>query len=422
MSWIPYFCVLLVLPVIQVSIRRAMGPAMRVGDESAYISCGGQADPFAPGLFLRVPLMAWLSKQAHRFTSNPEHTLRAATSVASTVSILVTMLCAQILGGTKAAFLVGLLLVLMPGRIILSHHIWPDIWLGLWLSLACLIMIYPEMQPAHRAILLGTVAALAFMTRFDAILLAPFAGLGMTALSALDWILILMPVLITFFILSLRNARRYQVPWPDTTWMFNIMITAGESRHERATDVHVEQEVLLVVADWKKLDDRGKIAGSLASLQKLFTRPVKALSGVLLRLWASLGQDSFVLHRLLPPEGTAYPEISGRTLRGLQFALAVAFPVFASAIFLAFLIAGPPAPVILMPTLALAAGSLLHNRTRYRQAWLPGAALMFTSAIFEPGFWPALLSANSTLEWIFCVAFGFMLIRYPARPDTRQAP
>ena len=399
-----------------------MGPVVRVGDENGYIKCGALADPYIPGQFLRVPLMAWLSKQAHRYSSNPEYMLRSATSVASTVSILATMLSAQFLGGVQAAFLIGLLLVLMPGRIILSHHIWPDIWLGLWLSLACLILVSPELPSNLRALLLGTVAALAFITRFDALLLAPFVGFGMAPLSILHWILILAPVLIIFIGLSLRNARRYQIPWPDNTWMFNVMIADGEAKREQAGRFQVPHEVQIVLAEWKNLTQQGRLASSLASLRRLLARPVRAFWGVLLRLWASLGPDNFVLHMLLPPEGTAYPEISERLHHGLQSVLIFAFPMFASATVLAFLVAGPPAPLILWPTLALAVGSLIHNRTRYRQAWLPGAALLLISAMSEPGFWPTLLSAESTVEWVVSVGLALALIRFRIRPDTRGNP
>ncbi len=86
------------------------------------------------------------------------------------------------------------------------------------------------------------------------------------------------------------------------------------------------------------------------------------------------------------------------------------------------MVAGPPAPLILWPTLALAVGSLIHNRTRYRQAWLPGAALLLISAMSEPGFWPTLLSAESTVEWVVSVGLALALIRFRIRPDTRGNP
>ncbi len=101
---------------------------------------------------------------------------------------------------------VGLLLTLMPGRIILSHHIWPDIWLGLWLSLACLALVYPDLPPDLRALLLGSVAALAFLTRFDALLLAPFSGFALAPESIWHWVLILLPTLAAFALLVSKPA------------------------------------------------------------------------------------------------------------------------------------------------------------------------------------------------------------------------
>ena len=420
MSWLPYLFVLLVLALIRLSFRRALGQAVRQGDEDNYIKCGAQADPYSPNQFLRVPLMAWLSKQAHRFSGDPEQALRSATGVASTMSILASMISAQVLGGLQAALLIGLLLAVMPGRIILSHHIWPDIWLGLWLSLVCLILIYPGLPPNLRTLLVGAVAALAFLTRFDALLLAPFVGFSLAPLPVWHWLFILLPTVTVFAILSIRNARRYQIPWPDNTWMFNLMIAARETDYERPGQVQIEHNVQKVLVDWEKLTFQDRLASSVASLRRLMVRPVRAFLGLLTRAWATLGPDSFVLHRLLPPDGVAYPEISRPFSHGLRIALIIAFPMFVSATMLALMVAGPPASVILWPTLALAASSLIHNRTRNRQAWLPGAALLLAQAASESSFWPVLLSGNSVPAWIVSIGIAVALICFRVRPDLQH--
>ncbi len=415
MSWLPYILVLSVMVLVQWLLRRAMGPVVSIGDEYGYISCGGQADPYRPKAFLRAPLMAWLSKQSHRYSTRPEQTLRLATSVASATTILVSMISAQILGGTQASLLIGFLLVFMPGRIILSHHIWPDIWLGLWLSLVCLILVWPGLSLNQIAVSLGMVAALAFITRFDALLLAPFTGFGVMPLSFWQWMFILVPTLIVFAGLSIRNARRYKIPWPDNTWMFNMMIAAGETEQKRADQIRIEREVGKAFVVWNQQSQPDRFSSGVASFRKLAARPVRAFTGLFLRLWASLGPDSFVSQRLLPPMGLAYPEISGRFNHGLQFALKFAFPVFASATVLAMLVAKSPAPAFLWPTLALAAATLIHNRTRYRQTWLPGAALLLVSALSTPGFWSKLLSVDSTVEWLLAISLAVALIFFRVR-------
>lgn len=422
MILLPYLFVATVLVLVQLTVRHAMGAAVSIGDEGDYISCGKQADPYLPGIFLRVPLMAWMSKQANRYSSNPERVLRSASGIASMVSIMLCMLSAQFLGGVNAALLIGLLLVFMPGRIILSSHIWPDIWLGLWLSLVCLILVYPDLSSNLRTLLVGAVAALAFITRFDALLLAPFAGFGLAPLPFLEWVFILSPTLLVFAFLSIRNARRYRIPWPDTTWMFNIMIAAGETGKSKAHNVHVEEEVQKVLTVWQKLEYPGRLSTVIASLRSLFTRPIRAISGVLVRLWASLGPDSFVLHRLLPPDGSAYPGISEKFNSALKIALLVAFPLFISMTILALLVVEPSLPPILWPTLAFATASLIHNRTRYRQAWLPGAALILVTAISEPGFWSILLSTESTIKWLAAIALVISLVRFRTRPEKRENP
>jgi hypothetical protein len=422
MILLPYLFVATVLVLVQLTVRHAMGAAVSIGDEGDYITCGKQADPYLPGIFLRVPLMAWMSKQAHRYSSNPERVLRSASGIASMVSIMLCMLSAQFLGGINAALLIGLLLVFMPGRIILSSHIWPDIWLGLWLSLVCLVLVYPDLSSNVRTLLVGSVAALAFITRFDALLLAPFAGFGLAPLPFLEWVFILLPTLSVFAFLSIRNARRYRIPWPDTTWMFNIMIAAGETGKSKAHKVHVEEEVQKVLTVWQTLEYPGRLSTVIASLRSLFSRPIRAISGVLVRLWASLGPDSFVLHRLLPPDGSAYPRISEKFNSALKIALLVAFPLFISMTILALLVVEPSLPPILWPTLAFATASLIHNRTRYRQAWLPGAALILVTAISEPGFWSILLSAGSTIKWLAAIALAISLVRFRTRPEKRENP
>jgi hypothetical protein len=419
-GWLPYLIVLPLLILIQQLMPRWLGLPARIGDENGYVECGGRPDPYAPGQFLRVPLMAWLSRQAHRLSDEPENVLRSASSVVSLGCILISMLSAQLLGGPLAALLVGLLLTLMPGRIILSHHIWPDIWLGLWLSLACLILIYPDVPANLQALLLGSVAALAFLTRFDALLLAPFCGFSLMPLSLLHWTLVLLPTLVVFVFLSVRNARRYRIPWPDNTWMFNLMITAGETDHDQSGLVRVEQGIFEVSGNWKQISYQQRLTSSFASFRRILSRPVRAFKGVLTRAWASLGPDHFVLHRLLPPGGSAYPNIPAGLNRLLTIALTIGFPLFTAITVLALLVSKPTVPVFIWPTLAMVVGSLIHNRTRYRQAWLPGAALLLAAAMAQADIRALLLTAGAIPAWLIGIGLASALISFRVRPDIME--
>ena len=419
MGWLPYLVVLPLLVLIQQLFPGRLGKAVRVGDEKAYVDCGGRPEPYAPDQFLRVPFMAWLSTQAHRFSDNPERALRSFSSAASQLSIVASMLSAQFLGGPLSALALGLILTLMPGRIILSHHIWPDIWLGLWLSLACLTLIHPDLPPDLRALFLGSIAALAFLTRLDALLLAPLSGFALAPLSAWHWGLILLPTLTAFALLSVHNARRHQIPWPDNTWMFNLMIAAAETEHDQNEVVLVEEEIFQASTVWKELPYQGHLRSGLASARQLSLRPVRTIRGMVSRFWASLGPDSFVLHRVLPPEGSAYPNIPAGLNRKLVMALTLAFPIFAAATLLTLLISKPAMPVFIWPTLAMAFGGLIHNRTRYRQAWLPGAALLLAPAIGEPEFWARLVSSEAAPAWLASVGLASALIWFQVRRDTR---
>ena len=59
--------------------------------------------------------------------------------------------------------------------------------------------------------------------------------------------------------------------------------------------------------------------------------------------------------------------------------------------------------------------TLIHNRTRYRQTWLPGAALLLVSAVSTDGFWSKLLSADSAVEWVLGVGLALALIYFRVR-------
>ena len=421
-GWLPFLIVLALLVLIQRFILNCLGRRVPVGDENGYVTCGSRPDPYAPGLFLRVPLMAWLSKQAHRFSDHPEHTLRSASHVVSMLSIIASMFSAQLLGGPVATLVVGVLLTLMPGRIILSHHLWPDVWLSLWLSLSCLVLVYPDLTPEMRALLLGSIAALAFLTRFDALLLAPLSGVALTPPSLWLWLLILLPTLTVFALLSIRNFRRYQIPWPDNTWMFNLMVSAAETDSKQSGPVLIEHGVAKAVTDWSALSYDHRTRSSMIGVYRLFLSPGKTLWGLLTRFWASLGPDSFVLHRLLPPVGEGYPDIPVGFNRILTLALVLAFPLFVSTTLLALLVSKPAMPIFLWPTLAVAFGSLIHNRTRYRQAWLPGAALVLATAVGEPDFWTRISSSESTLAWLISIGMASALIMFRVRPDVRTMP
>lgn len=419
MSWLPYPVVLLAIVLVHAAAGRILGRRQRVGDESDYVIRARLADPYEPRLFVRVPFMAWLAARAHRLGADPERALRAAGSAASGASVLITMASAHILAGAQVALAIGLLLALLPDRAVLSGHIWPDNWLALWLALVCLLVIVPGPSPDLRAALVGVVAALAFLTRLDAVLLGPFVAIGLAPVSARQWLLMVLPTALTFAALTLRNARRYGILWPDNTWMFNVMVAGGEAQRRRSVRMLVDQEVQRVLAEWHGLTDRQRFARAMSGLRVLSKRPLRALGDVLARLWASFGPDSFAMDRLLPPHGSAYPEINAPATRLLRIALTVAFPVLVSVAILIVAVGRPPPAWILWPTLAMMVGSLIHNRTRYRQAWLPGAALLVAAAMADPEFWPALFSADSLPAWILSAVVGVALARFRIRADIR---
>lgn len=418
-SWLaqclPYLVVTVVMWGIS-RVQRRMGPRIPVGDEVSYLQSAAQDDPDYPRPFLRMPFMTHLASWAGRLSADPEATLRRLTDGASWLTVLLCMLGGHIIGGPWAGLLAGLLVALSPGRIVLSRHIWPDIWLGLWLAAACLVMVWPGLSPDARALLLGLAAMQAFLTRFDAILLAPMAAWASHSPSVGDLALILLPTLVVAVLLSLRNLHRYGIALPDNTWLFNLTVAAQELDGPGRSPRRVGALVSRSLGRWSVQDQATNLDLGWRSLGRLARRAPRAALDALLRGWAALGPDSFALHRLLPPAGKAYPLIPAGLNRWLGRAL-VAYPTGLSALaLLACWMAGAVDRSLLLLSLSLFLGSLAHLRTRYQQAWLPGLVLLTVSAFAQPQFRLATGNGSGLLvPALVCAALALVSARLLVR-------
>lgn len=360
---------------VQRHVLMRLGKAAPIGDETGYLECGGRADPFEPGLFLRVPFMAVLSWAANK-SARPEIMMRGMSRMASLMTIVVTSLACWLVTGIWVALAVGLALAVMPSRIIYSNKIWPDQYLALWLSALCLLLVWPGIAHHVRAGMIGGVCAVAFLTRFDAVLAAPFSLL---ALVPADWgavLFVLGPTALAFAILSIVNRARYGIAWPDNTWAFNLLVSAKEAEIAPGRTPRVEPTVRAAVSEWQRLDRHQQLRQGLGGLLR---KPHLLLGGAMRRLVSLAAPDTFALERLLPPSGHAYPEASNSTVGTLRTLLTYEFPILA-ALALVLIPAFGTSATWLWPTLALVAGSVFMTRTRYRQAWIPGMLLMLADA------------------------------------------
>jgi hypothetical protein len=390
--------------------RALLGKSLLVGDERNYLEHGAGPDPFGPSMFLRVPFLPALSLVANR-TARPEPMLRALSQAASVLAVAATTLAAWIAAGPEVAVLAGMVLALLPSRVLYANRIWPDPWLALWLSLLCLLLVLPGLELHTRCAMAGVVCALAFCTRFDALLCAPLTLLAIDGIDTPGLAWVVLPTALSFFGLSLRNHFRYGLALPDDTWIFNLLVAAREL--ESNPPASVETVVGDVASQWRALG-----AGQRRTLlrRQLGGRAGKLLPGAVRRAWSMCGPDTFARERLLPPLGKAYAAPSKAAVRVLRLALRMEFPVLVSFALAASLYLGKLNLSWGWPTLALALGSIFHARTRYRQAWLPGLLLIAATAP-DKALWGQLLAREFLPFWAAILVTSCLLAFFELRPE-----
>jgi hypothetical protein len=349
---------------VQVLPPRGFRRRTPIGDEIEYLERARGPDPYGPAPFLRVPLFIAFVRLAR----GRERLTAALLSALALVTIALTAVAGWLVAGAPGALAVGGLYLLLPDRWLLSRHLWPDTLLAFCQALLLVLILLAERGAEISPWLLGGVAALAALTRIDAVVLVPALGLvsGGQGTGG-DWLALALPSVGALGLLSLWHGRRHGIPWPDTTLAFNLMVMAEEQRRPGAA---VER---VVGAAWALWDPA---AGATADTgRSVLRRPGSLLLGALRRVLSMLGPDTFGRERLLGDAPGAYPELGARPRRWLRGALRWSFPALVA---LAAGGAVTQAALCRAPlTLALAtflAGSLVHARTRYRFALLPQLA------------------------------------------------
>jgi hypothetical protein len=135
----------------------------------------------------------------------------------------------------------------------------------------------------------------------------------------------------------------------------------------------------------KRVSHRWKVAGGdtnapLRLAPGVRATPILYLQALIRRVVASLGPDTFVLQRLLPPRGEAYSTLKGRQLRWLSLWLRWSFPLFTATALWLILTTGTLDPRLLPAAFLFCALVLIHFRTRYRIALIPWMALAAADA------------------------------------------
>jgi ABC-type multidrug transport system permease subunit len=382
---------------VQAWIRFGFGRRDPVGDENEYLARAKSPDPFGPYPFLRVPGMAaFVRIVAGR---SGEAGVRTALAAISVATIMLTAGAGLARHGVEGALLCALLLIVVPDRIVLSEHIWPDTLLALLQAALLLLMVWS----AEREVapwLFGLVAALAVLTRIDAVaLLIGLSVFPALKLSPLALLALWLPAILSLAVLTARNVARYRLWLPDTTALFCLSVRAEE--HRRSDEAPVPLRTL-IAATWpgwiggKNVRPAGVFLRAARSLAK---HPWRAVRVAARTIWQMLGADTFAIQVLLGADPLAYPDLRPSIRQALVTALRVSFPVLAAAT-VASVAANPSGRAYLLPTLTMFLAACLVARTRYRYGLLPGLTFAVIDGLLEPPggrpVWPAALAFIAT--------------------------
>lgn len=410
---LPFAVILAVIVALQVGLLATLRPSALVGDEKDYLYRGGWADPHNPTVYLRVPLFPELSRWINILSCNPERAWRWVNILFSNASAGIVLWAAYTVGGETALLISGLCLVLLIERQLLAQHIWPDTLLSLFNSiLLLLLMTYPH--TVSSALMLGVVLMMSVMTRIEQLVLLPAVVVVLTQkIGYIDYImitLVLAPAIVSLLLWTLVAKLRYGIGWPDTTWMFNVDLMKGELSAQQAGVHSINPMVADVHLKWIQMQGKGNAPKTNTIEPMPLPKLLQTFLAKGLSFW---GSDSFVVGRLLPPSGHAYPGMDAGLLRLLKVLLRWTFPLVSLTCLWAVLIA-PSIGYYMIPAIFLYLATVsVHFRTRYRLNLIPW--LVVAGAVALSNISVADLNIQHWAILIALYLFGIWLVRNPMR-------
>lgn len=358
--------------VVQGAWSYAVRPRRLVGDESEYLSRARAIDPYQPDPFLRVPGMIWLVRRA-----GTERRARVLMASLGAATAIVTAL-AVVTHSWQLALVSGAICLFLPDRLLLSHHLWPDVPVAFLhaVVVACVVN-----EGAAAIVILGVACAALAATRIDTLVVLP-AAIALSVPTSLWALALPVPTVAILGLLTLRNQRRYGIAAPDTTALFNLrLMDATTERGERDS---LEPTVRDEFSRWsgESLDER--LAGG-TTVKRLARRPLHTTAGVVRRCWMMLGPDTFGIERMLARDGP-YSHLPARARRVAGWVLAVSFPALVSLAAAGFAVDAPASRRLAVLALATyLAISVVHARTRFRLALVPSLSVMAAGAVLAIG-------------------------------------
>ncbi len=387
--------------VVQAFIRYGFGRRVPIGDEVEYMGRAHAADPFGPAPFLRVPMMALLARLMGR--THTEVRFRNALAIISLLTMCFVGASGYIAWGPVGVLVAVFIYALLPDRMVLSQHIWPDTLFALWHSAIVLALMWSIYVSPVSPCIYGVLAALIVMTRIDGIVVLP--ALTLTAMMLKMDIMPIIPglwapALIALIIMTMINAWRYGIALPDTTLLFNVSILAEEHVRRHDASSSVENITRSTWKQWEERVHQDRITTTRQAITTMVRHPIDLIRGIAIRFWQMLGPDTFGIQIILNPATGAYREMNPGLRANLIRGMRSCFPLLAACA-LAGAIVNDSARVCLVPGLAAyGIACLFHARTRFRYAALPSLSVAATAgilALFNPATrWTAALAVIIT--------------------------
>lgn len=341
-------------------VARSLGTPKMVGDEAEYLLRAQKPDPYRPFRFMRVPGFISLFCWSRKITGDAGNA-QAVITACGFLSIAVAMALAPWVGGSS--IVVALVCLVCIEFFIYSLRLWPEPVLALchMVSVALLVLGDGSLPIAVSG---GIVCAIAALIRLEQLVLAPafafalWAGSGLSPIAA---ICVLLPTALALALWTFRNFRKYGIPWPDTTWQFNLEIAKLEAAAPFGkTRIHPTIRSVVDYRDEKKEFPQTPFLHS-------------AMHAVV-RVLAFLGKDTFVSQHLLS-SGSGY--VHPRGVAVFRTILRIGFPVVVCVAINLAVVQGTW-PNYMAPALAyFLVSTLAHSRTRYRAILIPPVALWF---------------------------------------------
>lgn len=400
---------------IQAGLCFGSGYRTPVGDENEYLSRARSDDPYGPNPFLRVPLMIFF---ARRFASGGnEQPVRNALAMVAVATTLFLGLAGYLTFGPVGAVMATMLYLLLPDRMILSQHLWPDTMLALYQSMLLFMLSVSAILEPPSPWIFGLVIAAAAMTRIDGILLAPAVTLALVAMgenARLIWPGIGTPMIAALAAVSWHNQRNYRIPWPDTTSLFNISILAGENKRRGEKAKTVEHLVQAAWPVWNTSGHSERRKHSLRACVSIIQKPYTLLLGFVRRGWQMVGGDFFSIEVLLDANTGAYREMSPRIRKAWVNSLRFSFPLLLGLSAAGMILHPSVRPLMIPAGTCFLLTCLIHARTRFRFSILP--SLCFSATACVAGL------PTSERAWPTAVLVVSLMAVFSMSPGRRERP